>query len=160
MSNHLTCPNGCDLRGPEIPEESLRTGSYGKWDGVEKRYFSRVFGYEDPYKYDGVWHYICPDCGVKYGGREAVLEALSDGSYMRLEHSDESMGCHAKSRCKGEYCTLHNRSDHAMRSFRQQWRADRQLMERICSHGVGHPDPDEIDLEVDAKGVHGCDGCC
>lgn len=33
-------------------------------------------------------------------------------------------------------------------------------MERICPHGVGHPDPDEIDLEVNAKGIHGCDGCC
>jgi hypothetical protein len=29
-------------------------------------------------------------------------------------------------------------------------------MERICSHGVGHPDPDEINTDK----THGCDGCC
>jgi hypothetical protein len=38
-------------------------------------------------------------------------------------------------------------------------------MERICSHGVGHPDPDDIAFKFengldDAMGVHGCDGCC
>lgn len=30
------------------------------------------------------------------------------------------------------------------------------MMERMCPHGIGHPDPDEITLDV----VHGCDGCC
>jgi hypothetical protein len=30
-------------------------------------------------------------------------------------------------------------------------------MERICDHGVGHPDPDEFMADV---WVHGCDGCC
>lgn len=38
----------------------------------------------------------------------------------------------------------------------QHWRGDRHLMERICPHGVGHPDPDDINPD----GVHGCDGCC
>lgn len=52
------------------------------------------------------------------------------------------------------------------------WRADRQLMERVCDHGIGHPDPDHIKhvtriaryasvpVDVDGIGVHGCDGCC
>jgi hypothetical protein len=30
-------------------------------------------------------------------------------------------------------------------------------MERICPHGVGHPDPDDV-FATDT--VHGCDGCC
>jgi hypothetical protein len=46
------------------------------------------------------------------------------------------------------------------------WRDDRKLMERICKHGVGHPDPDDlahkkrIGLDVDTISIHGCDGCC
>jgi hypothetical protein len=43
-------------------------------------------------------------------------------------------------------------------------------MERICPHGVGHPDPDDLAYRIsiakkmgkDTKylGIHGCDGCC
>jgi hypothetical protein len=42
----------------------------------------------------------------------------------------------------------------------QLWRSDRGLMERLCEHGVGHPDPDEINLGLGGRAVHGCDGCC
>lgn len=50
----------------------------------------------------------------------------------------------------------------------QHWRADRLLMERICKHGVGHPDPDDIaykriqhgDSVAESESIHGCDGCC
>ena len=34
---------------------------------------------------------------------------------------------------------------------------DRRIMERICPHGVGHPDPDDV---LNQDRVHGCDGCC
>jgi len=50
-----------------------------------------------------------------------------------------------------------------MRSFPQHWRSDRAIMERICPHGIGHPDPDEYKLNGKsgwAEAVHGCDGCC
>jgi hypothetical protein len=41
-------------------------------------------------------------------------------------------------------------------------------MERICPHGVGHPDPDHLAFveerygtdEASVESVHGCDGCC
>jgi len=55
-------------------------------------------------------------------------------------------------------CTIHSPSNHHMIDLSQYWRADRGFMERICSHGVGHPDPDERLEGADA--VHGCDGCC
>ena len=29
--------------------------------------------------------------------------------------------------------------------------------ERVCPHGIGHPDPDR---PHHGGGVHGCDGCC
>lgn len=75
----------------------------------------------------------------------------------QLEHSNTVLVCHDPADCAGRPCTLHNRTDHHMRHWRQHWRSDRLLMERICSHGVGHPDPDSFP-GIDT--VHGCDGCC
>lgn len=58
--------------------------------------------------------------------------------------------------CEGRPCVIHHPSDHHMRSWPLHWRDDRYLMERICEHGVGHPDPDDRNTD----GIHGCDGCC
>ena len=63
---------------------------------------------------------------------------------------------HPSSACAGQYCTIHNNSNHHMRDWHQHWREDRHIIERICPHGVGHPDPDEINTDK----THGCDGCC
>ena len=80
---------------------------------------------------------------------------------VQLENSEEYIYGHPSYACARKYCTLHNRSDHSMRSFPQHWRSDRAIMERICSHGVGHPDPDEKKLTISKyEGLHGCDGCC
>lgn len=67
---------------------------------------------------------------------------------------------HEQWQCMKGNCTIHKPSDHRMRSFKQRWRNDRALMERVCEHGIGHPDPDEIGLDESGRGVHGCDGCC
>jgi hypothetical protein len=72
---------------------------------------------------------------------------------------------HLKKHCRGRPCPIHNPSDHSMRGFRTHFRTDRYLMERICPHGVGHPDPDDLAFQKKAmpdraSGVHGCDGCC
>jgi len=78
-----------------------------------------------------------------------------------LEHTDIVINVHKLSDCVGEFCTIHKRSNHSMRSFPQWWRSDRAIMERICPHGVGHPDPDEYKLiGNNYEGIHGCDGCC
>jgi hypothetical protein len=77
-------------------------------------------------------------------------------------------GVHPRASCVSEHCVIHNPSDHCMRQFPTHWRADRKLMERICPHGIGHPDPDDIAFKRAARGdkfadteeVHGCDGCC
>ena len=53
-------------------------------------------------------------------------------------------------------CCIHNPSDHHMRTWPQHWRDDRGIMERICEHGCGHPDPDDKSLDR----IHGCCGCC
>ena len=63
---------------------------------------------------------------------------------------------HNPNQCARDYCTIHNPSNHSMIGFPQRWRQDRGFMERICPHGIGHPDPDDIALDR----THGCDGCC
>lgn len=65
---------------------------------------------------------------------------------------------HPKTQCAGEWCSIHNPSDHPLKDAPQIWREDRRIMERVCQHGVGHPDPDCIYAQHDS--IHGCDGCC
>lgn len=80
----------------------------------------------------------------------------------------ETMITHHPGLCAGRSCSIHNPSNHHMRNWRQHWRGDRQLMERLCpEHGVGHPDPDDVAHHMrtshDDDGwysVHGCCGCC
>lgn len=99
---------------------------------------------------------------------DAGLEALElkdsteAGTCVRLEHTHTFLRVHDPVLCEGRFCTVHNRSEHDMRSFPQHWRSDLALMERTCPHGVGHPDPDERHRPswTDGKEVHGCDGCC
>lgn len=92
---------------------------------------------------------------------------------------------HPELACAGRDCVIHNPTDHHMRSWPLHWRNDRGLFERICTHGVGHPDPDQfaywraaaekwrppLNADIlddpyppsnpfDGMGVHGCDGCC
>lgn len=76
---------------------------------------------------------------------------------------------HSPEQCAGQpSCVIHNPSDHHMKTWPLDWRGDRYLMERVCEHGVGHPDPDHIEHIRRTKGdkaaknqrVHGCDGCC
>jgi hypothetical protein len=74
------------------------------------------------------------------------------------------MQFHPRRICSPGPCVLHNPSEHHMREWRTNYRADRGLMERVCPHGIGHPDPDDLTWHVsqgrDYQGVHGCDGCC
>lgn len=88
---------------------------------------------------------------------------------------------HKPNECGGEHCVLHNPSDHHMSEWTIYIRLDREfaLAERLCPHGIGHPDPDSLSyirqqvsmMKKDfpmadkpygpyASDVHGCDGCC
>lgn len=67
------------------------------------------------------------------------------------------------------HCVIHNPSDHNMRTWPMHLR-ETNLIERLCPHGIGHPDPDSaraMDFitwnRVDhpyGYDQHGCDGCC
>lgn len=73
---------------------------------------------------------------------------------------------HPPAACVGSPCPFHAPSDHPLRSRPINMRLDRiGLVERICSHGVGHPDPDSVSYLKRVTGethweIHGCDGCC
>lgn len=98
------------------------------------------------------------ECMEMLSVRVIVMEVEMTGLVVsQLEHTDVHIMAHPVGQCVGKYCTIHNRSDHSMRSFPQSWRGDQGFMERVCPHGVGHPDPDEITYEWL---IHGCDGCC
>lgn len=72
----------------------------------------------------------------------------------------QEMMVHDKATCRGPHCSIHNPSDHAMKSFPTHYRYERGIMERICPHGIGHPDPDDPKMVDPYERVHGCDGCC
>lgn len=68
----------------------------------------------------------------------------------------------------GSHCVFHNPSEHPLKGAPLSWRGDRGLMERICQHNIGHPDPDDLNFfekangqeAAEGRGIHGCCGCC
>lgn len=78
-----------------------------------------------------------------------------------IQVGKRALQVHSPDKCAGGICCIHNPSDHHMKSWEMNWRGDRGIMERLCTHGVGHPDPDDLLMRTsDSYGVHGCDGCC
>jgi len=84
-----------------------------------------------------------------------------------LENNEEYAltNTHPESSCTDQPgCPIHKLTNHPMRSFPQWFRSDNGLMERICPHGIGHPDPDGlhyfVSRGIEGMDVHGCDGCC
>lgn len=80
------------------------------------------------------------------------MEFYETGTHQKLWVHNEDV-------CEGENCPIHNPSDHPLKDAPTHWRDDMRIMERICEHGIGHPDPDGL-MRSPAEGVHGCDGCC
>lgn len=86
---------------------------------------------------------------------------MADFEYQELENSSIRLNAHKSENCLYDVCTMHKRTDHSMRRYPQFWRSDRKIMERVCSHGIGHPDPDDHKIITGSDdGEHGCDGCC
>lgn len=76
---------------------------------------------------------------------------------------DGWMRVHNRDACQGRGCAIHHPSGHHMRDWPTFWRDDRMVLERVCSHGVGHMDPDDAAYRAtrgDTDTTHGCDGCC
>lgn len=75
----------------------------------------------------------------------------------QLEHTDIWLtNVHEEGRCAGEFCTIHNKSEHSMRGFPQDWRSDIGVMERVNPFGGACPDPDSPWPKDSSNWVHGC----
>jgi hypothetical protein len=72
---------------------------------------------------------------------------------------NELFGVHEADQCLRAYCPIHNVSDHPLKDAPQRWNRAKGSMERVCAHGIAHPDPDDYKARA-IKSVHGCDGCC
>ncbi len=82
-----------------------------------------------------------------------------DGVYVLTTHTINE-GC-------AYGCVIHNPDRNAVENvehWQYNWRTDRGIMERICEHGVGHPDSDSArfldGIGQSYQNIHGCDGCC
>ena len=94
--------------------------------------------------------------------KRSFLAAIQDMIPVPVERL---VNVHPREACAGEHCCIHNPSVHSLSDAPMQWRQDRRLMERVCVHGVGHPDPDDVAYQnrVNPDGgveIHGCCGCC
>jgi len=66
MLNSDNCPHcGVSLIGDPIPDDIKEHYSSTHW--------RREIGMEYPDKYDGVWEWMCPDCGGKWPSEVAKL---------------------------------------------------------------------------------------
>ena len=96
------------------------------------------------------------------------LQENSRWSYDRLtDDSDTVWKVHKREKCGGEFCCIHNPSDHPLKDAKLVLRKDLfkyGFAERICIDGIGHSDPDAVAFYAKqgnhGLGVHGCDGCC
>ena len=92
-----------------------------------------------------------------------LAAALMDEDRRRGFDFDGWMRVHNRDACQGRGCAIHHPSGHHMRDWPTFWRDDRMVLERVCSHGVGHMDPDDAAYRAtrgDTDTTHGCDGCC
>ena len=81
--------------------------------------------------------------------------------FTQLEHSHIRVNIHKDSECHASRCALHKRTAHHMRGFKQFYTFDNDVMFRVCSHGVRHPDPDDASESAAKFAIsHDCDVCC
>lgn len=78
---------------------------------------------------------------------------------------DATLGnIHTADKCVGRTCIIHSPTQHHMRGWLLHWRDDRGIFERLCPHGIGHPDPDQEPYWEETgqqyQSIHGCDRCC
>jgi hypothetical protein len=93
------------------------------------------------------------------------MDEIEPGSMLH-EHYVSPFGrwpIHSRTTCEGA-CPFHNPSGHAMRDWPMLIR-ETALVERMCAHLVGHPDPDSVKWMNERHGqgtwgAHGCDLCC
>lgn len=94
-----------------------------------------------------------------------LMQNYHTGWYTEFANGSHLANVHDSALCEGRGCAIHNHpSDHPLKDAPLFWRDDRGILERICEHGVGHPDADSAEyLSSIGRGhenTHACDGCC
>lgn len=96
-------------------------------------------------------------------------DELEGGAQNVTPDSSGTQRTHGPGQCAGDRaCPIHRPLDHPLRTAPLAWRDDGELLERICAHGVHHPDVDSLaylerthpsthHLQIER---HDCDGCC
>jgi len=91
--------------------------------------------------------------------QEYRLVSHIEGYYLRTHAESED--------CYEHGCSIHFPTPTAVENVEHWpylWRSDRSLLERLCSHSIGHPDPDAANFNIRMgrpyENDHGCDGCC
>lgn len=89
---------------------------------------------------------------------------LGDLPDVVIQANGKPLAVHAPETCEPP-CPFHAPTEHPLKDAPIVVRWDRHLMiERLCEHGVGHPDPDNLTYQrahgSPDDGAHGCDGCC
>lgn len=86
-----------------------------------------------------------------------------DGTFNLTGVHPEMVECYARG-CVVHFPTATDPANAATPPWTYYWREDRAVMERLCPHGLGHPDYDAAAYERRVgrgyNNVHGCDGCC
>lgn len=91
----------------------------------------------------------------------AVLD-LERGEMVAI-HNGILSKVHRAEHCLGPHCWVHNPSTHHMCTWPVEWSANERTAQRICQHGLSHPDPDDVAFHQDHGRdvtMHDCDGCC
>ena len=112
----------------------------------------------------------CSTGHYKRSVKNAIVKKQTQKTELEKENgkllNGEGITTHKPDACIGEYCCVHNPSDHHMRTWDRFYRVDKSwLLERLCpKHRIGHPDPDSLSYfkrrGYEYMGVHGCCGCC
>lgn len=106
----------------------------------------------------GRWKFCSDECSASWWSLQRTPQI-----FVTPDGLERWTNVHPVEQCTGEPCVIHAPSSHPMRPWPMHLR-ETGLVERICEHGVAHPDPDSLAFfercGFDALGVHGCDGCC
>jgi hypothetical protein len=143
--------------------------------------------YECPDDFPTEWKGYCPGCAVgkMFAGElpkcdfgalmkvlpsvlvEVVVEDEVPDLDMAMTATGQVVYYHKPELCEGQFCPMHNPSEHHMREWPMHARGDLVLpmIDRVCPHDALHPDPDSLAWalrqKADFKWYHGaCDGCC
>lgn len=148
MDGHITCADCGHVRIAQLQMQALcrNCGQFVTTD------LSSFYTHAD-----GVYH--CDPEDTKGSVADPRPARITDVADLGLR------GTHSPALCAAlSACVIHRPTDHHMRGWELVWREDRGIFERLCPHGIGHPDPDQFPywdaLGAEAEGVHGCDLCC